>query len=107
MLKCNDVHANENVKAVGYAVCKNQKYLRHVMLHDGLMPMHNAKQKKIEPLHRFFFYSSLYITICQRILHPECRHCPSSGDTELRNLVVSRGSRTPQAARKWIPSNCG
>ena len=55
MLKCNDVHANENVKAMGYAVCKNQKYLRHVMLHDGLMPMHNAKQKKIEPLHRFFF----------------------------------------------------
>ena len=63
MLKCNDVHANENVKAMGYAVCKNQKYLRHVMLHDGLMPMHNAKQKKIEPLHRFFFtppYTSPY-----------------------------------------------
>ena len=112
MRLCADPHAEmqwcpRKWKTQSHGIClrQNAKQTKHVMLHDWPMPRHHATLRKIELF--FFFYSSLYITICQRILHPECRHCPSSGDTELRNLVVSRGSRTPQAARKWISSNCG
>ena len=43
---------NANFKAMGYAVCKNQNYLKHVMFHDN--PMHRRQKKKIELSHVFF-----------------------------------------------------